>query len=131
MTAEVTPETTAGVMAPGTQETAVGATAQDTRPDCLLTLALPAALELEALDLLLAEPGRVDDVSIAHVEALGEHVPLVTAMEKVRGRARRSMLMLVTRTEHVAALTAAVTGAFPGSHTVWWTTALTAYGEAK
>ncbi|WP_206668764.1 DUF3240 family protein [Lacisediminimonas profundi] len=105
--------------------------AHDTRPDCLLTLALPAALELEALDLLLAEPGRVDDVSIAHVEALGEHVPLVTAMEKVRGRARRSMLMLVTRTEHVAALTAAVTSAFPGSHTVWWTTALTAYGEAK
>lgn len=106
-------------------------TADHDRPDCLLTLALPAALEQEALDLVLAEPGWVVDVSIAHVEALGEDVPLVTAMEKVRGRARRSQLTLVTHSAHVGPLTAAVAAAFPGTHTLWWTTALTGYGEAQ
>ena len=105
--------------------------ADQEQPDCLLTLALPAALEQEALDLVLSEPGWVEDISIAHVEALGEHVPLVTAMEKVRGKACRSQLTLVTRSVHVAALTAAVTAAFPGTHTLWWTTALTGYGEAQ
>ena len=59
--------------------------------DCVLTLALPQALEEEALDLLLAHPEWVDGFSVAQVEGLGRLVQLPSVMEQIRGRAAHTI----------------------------------------
>lgn len=97
-------------------------------PDCVITFAVPAALEQDVLDLLLARPDDIVDLSILHGEAPGARAPLPTAMEKVRGRARRSLLVVVTWQAHAGSCSAAVVEAFPGAAISWWSSPLSGWG---
>lgn len=51
--------------------------------DCVFTLALPQALEEEALDLLLAHPEWVPGFTVSAAEGFGRHVQLPTVMEQI------------------------------------------------
>ena len=58
------------------------------QPDCLLTLAVPQALEEEILDLLWAHPEMVPGFTVLHGQGMGAHVALTSSMEQVQiGRA--------------------------------------------
>ncbi|MDB5798915.1 MAG: hypothetical protein JWP36_2817 [Paucimonas sp.] len=100
-------------------------------PDCQLLLALPAALEQDALDALLAEPGLVIELNLLAAEAPGLFAPLTSTMEKVRGRARRTLLVLLTRDEHVPALLAALERALGGADVSWWRLPLSGAGNLR
>jgi hypothetical protein len=99
------------------------------RYDCVLTLALPVALEEEVLDCLQAHPEWVSGFSIAHEEGYGSGSRLHSAMEKVRGRARRRLITVVTQRPHADALVAALRGKFHSPEMAYWMTPLVAFGR--
>lgn len=101
----------------------------DTPCDCVLTLALPQALEEEALDLLLAHPEWVDGFSVVQAEGHGRRVHLPSVMEQIRGRARRCLVTVLMRQADTEALLAVLGQAFPHPQAAWWITPLTRFGR--
>lgn len=97
--------------------------------DCVFTLALPQALEEEALDLLLAHPEWVPGFTVSAAEGFGRHVQLPTVMEQIRGRARRCVVTVLMQQDHVPALVAALKTAFPHPQAAWWTAPLLQFGR--
>jgi hypothetical protein len=97
--------------------------------DCVLTLALPQALEEEALDLLLAHPQWVDGFSVSTAEGFGRQVQLPSVMEQIRGRARRCLVTVLMRQAHTGALLAVLGQAFPHPQAAWWITPLLHFGR--
>lgn len=102
----------------------------DTPPyDCVLTLALPQALEEEALDLLLAHPQWVAGFSVTAAEGHGRQVQLPSVMEQIRGRARRCLVTVLMRQVDADALLAVLGQAFPHPQAAWWITPLLRFGR--
>ncbi len=97
--------------------------------DCVLTLALPQALEEEALDLLLAHPQWVHGFSVTAAEGFGGQVQLPSVMEKIRGRARRCLVTVLMRQADADALLAVLGQAFPHPQAAWWITPLLRFGR--
>ena len=52
-------------------------------PDCLLTLAVPKALEEEILDALLSLPTLAPGFTVVPGQGIGRHVELASTMEQV------------------------------------------------
>lgn len=102
---------------------------EDSPYDCVLALALPQALEEEALDLLLAHPEWVDGFSVVHAEGHGRLVQLPSVMEQIRGRARRCLITVLMRHADTAPLLHALQAAFPHPQAAWWITPLTSFGR--
>jgi hypothetical protein len=101
----------------------------DASYDCMLTLALPAELEEEVLDHLAAHREWVSGYSVIHAEGVGRGAQLRSAMEQVRGRARRRLVQLLMRTEHVELLIESLRGSFKTSEMAWWTAPITGFGR--
>lgn len=97
--------------------------------DCVLTLALPVALEEEVLDHLHAHPEWVSGFSVAHEEGYGSGTGLHTAMEKVRGRARRRLVTLVLAQAHAEPLVMSLREQFQSPEMAYWITPLSAFGR--
>jgi hypothetical protein len=97
--------------------------------DCMLTLALPAALEEELLDYLLAHPEWTDGFSVAHEEGFGKGATLVSTMEKVRGRARRCVVTVLMERQCLDPLLQGLQREFPTPEICWWTVPLTGFGR--
>ncbi len=97
--------------------------------DCLLTLALPDALEEEVLDHLAAQPEWVSGFSIMRAEGFGAGARLRSAMEQVRGRSQRHLIQILMRTEHVAPLVESLRSRFRSDEMAWWTVPLTGFGR--
>jgi hypothetical protein len=97
--------------------------------DCLLTLALPADLEEEVLDHLAGHPEWVSGFSIVHAEGVGGGTHLRSTMEQVRGRARRRLIQLLMRGEHVTPLVESLRATFRTPEIAWWTAPLTGFGR--
>lgn len=97
--------------------------------DCALTLALPAALEEEVLDLLLAHPEWVSGFSLTRGEGFGVGAKLRSSMEQVRGRAQRVLIMLLIVDAHRELLIESLRTQFPSSEVAWWTTPVLAFGR--
>lgn len=97
--------------------------------DCVLNLALPSGLEEEVLDHLLAHPEWVDGFSLAQQEGFGSGANLVSSMEKVRGRARRSVVTVLMERRDVEPLLQGLRAAFPTPDVFWWSTALHDFGR--
>ena len=97
--------------------------------DCVLTLALPQALEEEVLDLLLAHPEGVDGFSVVQTEGHGRQVQLPSVMEQIRGRARRCQVTVLMHQVHTAALLQTLQQAFSHPQAAWWITPLTSFGR--
>lgn len=97
--------------------------------DCVLNLALPSGLQEEVLDHLLAHPEWVDGFSLGQQEGFGSGADLVTAMERVRGRARRSVVTVLMQRQHVEPLLQELRAAFPTPDIFWWSTPLHDFGR--
>jgi len=97
--------------------------------DCLLTLALPLALEEEVLDLLRQQKDLVPGFSVTQGHGIGGHAPLTTAMEQVQGRARRVFVHMVMRSDDVAPLVARLREVLPSPQVFYWAVPLQAFGR--
>ncbi len=97
--------------------------------DCLLTLALPDALEEEVLDHLATVPNWVRGFTTYRAEGFGAGAKLRSAMEQVRGRSRRHLVQILMRDEHVAPLVASLRSRFSSDEMAWWTVPLSGFGR--
>jgi hypothetical protein len=99
------------------------------RPDCLLTLALPLALEEEMLDLLRQHPDLVPGFSVVQGHGIGADATLTTMMERVEGRARRVFVSAVMHGRDVAPLVAHLREAFSSPEVFYWVLPLQEFGR--
>jgi hypothetical protein len=97
--------------------------------DCMLTLACPASLEEEMIDQLRSQPEWVGGFSILAAEGFGVGTRHHTAMERVRGRSRRRMFLLLMRRQHVALLVEFLRNVFPSEEIAWWTAPVDGFGR--
>lgn len=98
-------------------------------PDCLLTLAVPAALEEEVLDLLHTLPHIVPGFTLVPAQGMGAHIHLASAMEQVQGRARRVLVQLALAQTQVPVLIDALRQAFSTPQIAYWVVPLLAFGR--
>lgn len=96
---------------------------------CVLTLALPAALEEEVLDHLQAHPEWARGFSVARAEGFGGGAGLHTAMERVRGRARRRLVTVILSQTHAESLLNSLREQFKSPEMAYWITPLLASGR--
>lgn len=97
--------------------------------DCLLNLAFPAELEEEVIDLLRGLPDMVYGFTLLPAEGFGAGTPMHTAMERVRGRARRRLLQVLLPGEQAEALLEVLRRRLPSREIAWWTIAVSAFGR--
>jgi len=97
--------------------------------DCLLTLAMPLALEEEMLDLLRQHQDLVPGFSVIQGHGIGVHAPLTTAMEQVQGRARRVFVHMAMRSSDVAPLVARLREVLQSPLVFYWAVPLQAFGR--
>ncbi len=98
-------------------------------PDCLLTLAVPRALEEELIDVLMAHPGHAPGFTLLHGFGLGSRVQLDSAMEQVQGRARRVFVQVALPRERVAPLLALLAQELQNPAIAWWLVPLLGFGR--
>ena len=97
--------------------------------DCLFTLVLPAALEEDVLDILLAHPQWVSGFSVLQGHGMGADARLVSAMEQVQGRARRVLVQATMRQHDVPALLQALRAQMASPEVAYWATPLLCSGR--
>ena len=97
--------------------------------NCLLTIALPLALEEELLDCLRAQRDLVPGFSVVHGQGLGVGAALATAMEQVQGRARRVLVYAVMRDADVAPLVQRLGATLRARNVFYWAVPLLACGR--
>jgi hypothetical protein len=98
-------------------------------PNCLLTIALPLALEDELLDLLHEQRDLVSGFSVVHGQGLGAGATLGTAMEQVQGRARRVLVYAVMRDADVTPLVQRLGATLRAPKVFYWAVPLLACGR--
>lgn len=99
------------------------------QPDCLLTLAVPQALEEEILDALLALPEQVPGFTVLRGQGMGAHVALPSTMEQVQGRARRVLVQVALQQAHLPELLTTLRQALPSPQIAYWVVPLLAFGR--
>ena len=99
------------------------------QPDCLLTLAVPQALEEEILDLLWAHPEMVPGFTVLHGQGMGAHVALTSSMEQVQGRARRVLVQVALPQAQLPALIDTLKQALPSPQIAYWVLPLLDFGS--
>lgn len=97
--------------------------------DCLLVVSCPAELEEELIDQLRGHPEWVSGFTSLAAEGFGAGTRLHSAMEQVRGRARRRLLQIVLDQRHTGALLEVLRTTTPSDEVAWWTLPLTAFGR--
>ena len=97
--------------------------------DCLLTLALPLALEDEVLDLLREQRDLVPGFSVVLGQGVGSGASLSTAMEQVQGRARRVLVYAVMHEADVTALVQRLGATLKSPGVFYWAVPLLASGR--
>ena len=100
-----------------------------TTPDCLLTLAVPAALEEDVLDLLRTLPHMAPGFNLVAAQGMGAHIHLASSMEQVQGRARRVLVQLAIVQTQVEPLIDALRKALPTPQIAYWAAPLLAFGR--
>lgn len=94
------------------------------RPDRLLTLIGPAALEESLVDLLLAAPGLALGFTTSAANGHGTGIDLVSTNERVRGQGRRIRIEVAVHSAALAALLDELRQALPDANVFFWTTSL-------
>jgi len=97
--------------------------------NCLLTLALPLALEEEVLDLLRKHHDLVPGFSVVLGQGIGSGASLASAMEQVQGRARRVLVYAVMRDTDVATLVQRLGATLQSPSVFYWAVPLLASGR--
>jgi len=98
-------------------------------PDCLLTLAVPQALEEEILDALLALPALAPGFTVVRGQGIGGHVELASTMEQVQGRARRVLVQVAMEQAQVQPLIDTLRAALPSPQVAYWVVPLLTFGR--
>ncbi|MCL1962413.1 MAG: DUF3240 family protein [Desulfovibrionaceae bacterium] len=97
--------------------------------DCAMTLAFPLALEEQIVDFLLDHPQWVSGFSLIDAQGMGLGAGLRSAMEKVKGRARRRLMSLLLHSQDVEPLVAALREEFHAPDMAYWVLPLLAFGR--
>jgi hypothetical protein len=97
--------------------------------DCLLTIALPKALEEEMLDVLSAHRDLVPGFTLVQAQGVGHDAPLTNTLERVEGRARRVLVHVAMAQADVDLLLSHLRNDFPNAHVAFWVTHLTHFGR--
>lgn len=98
-------------------------------PDCQLTLAVPERLTEELIDFLVDQTDLVDGLSLHAAEGMGSGTALLAPIEKVRGRARRTLLVILIDQAQAATLIERLRAQLPMREIAWWTTPVNAFGR--
>ncbi|MCL2524083.1 MAG: DUF3240 family protein [Betaproteobacteria bacterium] len=97
--------------------------------DCEMTLAFPRDLEEQVVDFLLDHPQWIRGFSLIDAEGMGRGAGLRSAMEKVKGRARRRLMNILLRNEDIAPLVAALRQEFHTPEMAYWVIPLHSFGR--
>ncbi len=108
---------------------AVAVPAGPALPQCLLTLALPLALQDEVLDLLREQHDLVPGFSVVSGHGMGEYASLTSMMERVEGRARRVLVYMVMRVDDVPVLVERLRSCFQSPEVFYWAVPLLLSGR--
>lgn len=98
-------------------------------PDCLLTLAVPRALEEEILDALLALPELAPGFTVVPGQGIGRSVELASTMEQVQGRARSVLVQVAMQHAQVQPLIDTLRAALPSPQIAYWVVPLLTFGS--
>ena len=99
--------------------------------DCMLTLAVPAALAEEICDHLLEHPGWASGFSVLPAEGFGAGSRAHTTLEQVRGRANRRLLQVLMHERDVQLLLDSLRASYQSDEMAWWTTPVTGFGRFR
>lgn len=94
------------------------------RPDRLLTLIGPAALEESLVDLLLAAPALAVGFTTSAADGHGTGIDLVSTHERVRGHGRRIRIEVAVQSAALAPLLDELRQALPDANVFFWVTPL-------
>jgi hypothetical protein len=97
----------------------------------MLTLAIPITLEEDVLDFLLLHPVWASGFSIVDAEGMGQGASLLSNMEKVQGRSRRKLLLIVGRMDELQLLLTALGAEIRNPDVAYWICPMTAFGRLK
>ena len=99
--------------------------------DVLLTLAIPVSLEDDVLNFLLQHSQWTGGFSIIDADGMGHGASLLSAMEKVQGRARRKLVLIAGVDANLHLLIAALGQEIRNQDVAWWTMPLGAFGRLQ
>ncbi|MBS0397233.1 MAG: DUF3240 family protein [Proteobacteria bacterium] len=97
-------------------------------PRSCLTLAFPAVLEEEILDICHEMEG-IEGFTILSAAGFGQGAVFRSVQEEVRGRAARRLLMTVTYDRHVKSLLAELARRLPTPDVAYWITPVIGFGR--
>ena len=103
----------------------------DANYDVLLTLAIPVTLEEDVLNFLLRHPHWASGFSVIDADGMGQGASLLSAMEKVQGRAQRKLVLIAGMEADLRLLIAALGQEIRNRDVAWWTTPLGAFGRLQ
>ncbi len=99
------------------------------RYDCEMNLAFPLTLEEQIIDFLLDHPQWVHGFSLIDAQGMGRGAGLKSAMEKVKGRARRRLMKILLRNDDVMPLVEALRKEFHSPDMAYWVIPLLSFGR--
>lgn len=97
--------------------------------DALLTLAIPAALEEDIVDFLLARPEWASGFTMLAAQGIGSGADQLTAMEQVQGRSARKLVLVAAPEARLHELLQALADELPSNRVSWWIAPLVACGR--
>lgn len=97
--------------------------------DAMLTLAIPVALEEEVLDFILSHPQLASGFSIIDAQGMGQGASLLSTMEKVQGRCKRKLVLIVGLDGDLKQLLQALGKQIRNPDVAYWITAVSAFGN--
>ncbi|MFM1886008.1 MAG: hypothetical protein RL026_1165 [Pseudomonadota bacterium] len=88
--------------------------------ECQLVLAFPSNLEEDVIGFLHGEPTLARGFTLVAAEGFGQGAALDSAMEQIRGRARRRLVLLLMSRADARQLLERLARALKGSRISWW-----------
>lgn len=109
---------------PTSANTATGSTM-----DTMLTLAIPLSLVEEISDFLLLNPQWASGFSILDAQGMGQGAALVSAIEKVQGRSKRKLVLVIGEKNQLQELITALAAKIKNSDVAYWLTPVSDFGR--
>lgn len=97
--------------------------------DSMLTLAIPLSLVEEISDFLLLNPQWASGFSIIDAQGMGQGAALLSAIEKVQGRSKRKLILVVGEKNRLHELIMALRTKIKNSDVAYWLTPVSDFGR--
>lgn len=97
--------------------------------DSMLTLAMPVALVDEVSDFLLLNSQWASGFSMIDAQGMGQGAALSSAMEKVQGRCKRKLILVVGDQQNLLLLLEALGEIIKNSGVAYWITPVSHFGR--